>query len=261
MKKRFQTSVSVLLFGLLLASFDSNGQDMDGGSRINPEMSLKIAPDKTEYVQLEPINLRCSFTNETNEPQTTIVPDCLVDGRLFVESDGEERFFNQLSIFTVFGPRFPITFQPSKGVEKEIVLDTRLDEFFPRSGIYTVRLAIVGPEGKFIESNSVELIIEEPKGIDKEAFDFIQKNRIYRKYPTLFAWNSTIKNKAGKILLEEFVTLYEESIYGEPAIFALGTYYRGTKQFQKAKAELEKLKSGKNPRIVKAAKAALKELY
>lgn len=263
--------ISVVLFGLLffspnvLPQTDSTQKDISENSPFNPAMSFNIALDKTEYFQLEPITLRCKFSNKTKEPQTTFIPSFKNESRLEVGFNGESKQFNQISYLMIFltRPPEPVTFQPGKGVEEEITLETSLDEFFPKPGIYTIRLSVKGSEnleGNSLWSNPVEITILEPRGINKEAFDFIQQNKINRIRAVLFHWNNDIKLENGKTLLEEFVSKYSGSVYGEIGIYQLGNYYRQRQECEKAKIELKKLKFSKNPRIVKDAKATLSDV-
>ena len=171
--------------------------------------------------------------------------------------NGGGKRFNSITIFSGFPSGFPVTFQSGNGYKDDITLDTNLDEFFPQPGIYTIRLLLNGSEGKLLRSNLVELTIIEPTGIDKEAFNFIQQNKIYNRHPILFVWNNDVKCKNGKTLLEEFVSKYSASIYGEIAIYQLGNYYFRNHEPEKAEVELKKLKFSKNPRIAKDAKATL----
>lgn len=253
--------ISVVLFGLLFflpSTFSQITQKDDiEGISLNTSMYFNIALNKTEYFQLEPISVRCKFSNETKESQTTLIPSFLSEGGLEVNFNGERKRFNTISPFRILLRRFPVTFQPGENYEEEITLETSLDEFFPQPGTYAIRLLLTGSEGKLLRSNQVKLTILEPKGIDKEAFDFIQKNKANNSYQILFAWNNDIKLENGKTLLEEFVSKYSASIYGEIAIYQLGNYYFGNHELEKAKFELEKLRFSRNPRIAKSAKATL----
>jgi hypothetical protein len=227
---------------------------------INSAMRFEIALDKTEYLQLEPISIKCQFSNETNKPQTTIVPSFLKESQMEVNLNGESKQFNSLSIFTGLLRRTPVTIEAGNAFGEEITLETNLDEFFPVPGTYTIRLVIAGSKGKLLRSNSVKLTIFEPTGINKEAYDFIQRNKVHWRHPVLFYWDNDIKGEDGKTLLEEFVSKYSESIYGEAAIYQLGNYYFRNDEYEKAEVELQKLKFSRNPRIAKDARATLSDV-
>lgn len=253
----------VLLFGGLFTAFAIHAQDVPKngeGFSINTKMSLKIALEKTEFVQLEPIDFRYSFINETSLPQTTIRPAILNDSTLTVDHDGVSKQYGELSIFRILLARQPVTFESGKGVEEEVTLETNLDKFFPRPGRYTIRLAITAPEGKLIESNSVEINVVEPTGIDKRAFEFIQQNKAHQKYPVLFQWKNEEQVEYSKVLLEEFVDKFSSSIYGDYAIYRLGNYYKATGQLDKARTEFEKLTCSKNARIVREARTTFPDV-
>lgn len=257
---------SIVLFGVLYTSPSLTSQTVTSRIAnseiifINPEMHFEISMDKTEYLQLEPISIRCKFTNETDKPQTTIIPSFLKESWIEVDSNGKSKQFDRLSIFTGLLRREPITFDPGSGFGEEITLETSLGEFFPEPGTYNIRLIIAGLEGKLIRSNTVQLTIVEPKGIDKKAFDFIKQNKVHERHPILAIWNDDVKLENGKTLLEEFVSSYGGSIYGEYAIYHLGNYYFAKGEYEKAKIELAKLRNSKNPRINKNAKSRLTDV-
>ena len=137
MKKYYFLIITTLLLGLIFATFNVRAQDLlkEGeeatGFSINPNMSLKIALAKTEFVQLEPISMLVSVINETDSPQTTIRPAILNEGTLTVNSDGELKQYNDLTIFRILLVRQPVTFQPGQGFGEDIIFEKSLDKFFP----------------------------------------------------------------------------------------------------------------------------------
>lgn len=100
----------------------------------------------------------------------------------------------------------------------------------------------------------------EPTGVDKAAFDFIKQNKVHERHPILAIWNDDIKLDNGNTLLEEFVSNYGGSIYGEYAIYQLGNYYYAKREYEKSKVELMKLRNSKNPRIAADAKSRLTDV-
>lgn len=258
--------MTIVLFGgvfcapkVLAQNVSSQNADSETAV-INSAMRFEIALDRPEYLQLEPVGVKCGFSNETDKPITTLIPSFLNESRLEVNSGGESRQFNSLSIFSGLLRRSPVTFAPGTSAEENITLEKGLDEIFPAPGTYTIRLALPGSEGNLIWSNPVKITILEPAGIDKEAFNFIQRNKSHRRYPVLFLWNDDIKNEAGQTLLEEFVSKYSASIYGESAIYQLGNYYFRRNEYEKARTELKKLKFSRNPRIAKQASDTLSDV-
>jgi hypothetical protein len=126
----------------------------------------------------------------------------------------------------------------------------RLSEFFPKPGKYEIQFVF----GKF-ESNKAELIIEEPTGINKEAFSFLNK---YVGNSISYDWVWSEKN--GIALLEEFVAKYGKSVYGDQAISYLGNIYKLRDDVDKAQTEFEKIKTSDNKLIADEAKKALEEI-
>lgn len=266
MKRQIYRIASLMLFAYSLATFSVRGQDVQKygdeaeGFVINPKMSFRIDVEKTEFVQLEPISMHYSFTNETGSPQTTIRPAVLNDSILSVKSGSKIKQYGELSVFRILLARQPTTFEPGKGVEGQILLEANLEKFFPKPGTYTIWLGITGAKGEMIQSNALEIRIAAPTGIDKEAFDFIQKNKVHQQYPVLFRWKNEEEVEYSKVLLEEFVDKFSASVYGEYAIYQLGNYYFRVGQLDKARVELSKLRNSNNQRIARDAGATLSDV-
>lgn len=136
----------------------------------------------------------------------------------------------------------------SYSYESEEVIE-RVEDFFPEPGNYQIRFYLFGAA-----SNSVDITIVEPTGIDKEAFDFLKRY----KNPLTFEWVSQEKN--GLALLKTFVDKYGDSVYGEAAVYQLGLSYFYKAEFEKAKVLFEKLKNSKNKNISKNAEDSLRDI-
>lgn len=250
MKKRSYLITSAVLLCFLFFTQKVLPQSASTGNAGFENMSFEIElMDKTDYVPLEPVRIKCKFLNKTNEAQTIIPPDFKSESGIEVDFNGERKQFYEISLFRVFIARQPMALQVGKEIEQIITLDTKLDEFFPKPGSYSIRLVVRAAEGKTVESNALEINIVEPEGIDKEALNFIRQNKIHNTYPMLFTWKEDVKAKNGKTLLEEFVSKYSESVYGELAIYKLGKLYFIKGENEKARIEFEKLKFSKNPLI------------
>lgn len=249
--------IALLLLGFWILPIGVSGQNAGSEFGINPDMSLNVAVEKTSYIQWEPITLHARFENRTDRPLSSLVPSLISEGAIVVESGMEKRQFNELSIFRSMLARQPVTFSPGQGIDEEFTLERALDEFFPKPGTYSIRIVLNGTDGRKIVSNPVEIIIDGATGIDKEALEFIKRNKIHSRYPMLFTWNTDIKNEDGMTLLEAFVSKYSSSVYGETAIYQLGNYYFRKEEYERAQAELEKLKFSRNPRIAKIASDTL----
>ncbi|MEQ1604628.1 MAG: hypothetical protein ABL999_07140 [Pyrinomonadaceae bacterium] len=249
-----------MMFGFsLLANLGAQSLGDQQPSVVNPNMSVRFAIDKVNYQMMEPIVIRWNFINETDSDQTTLVPDLSAEGRLMVGIGEEEKEFNQLSRLSAGLARRPNRFSPSKGIQDEFLLEMRLDEYFPKAGNYSIRLAIVVENGAMIYSNYVNIKIEEPTGIDKKAYDFILRNKSRNKFPAPFFWDNA-PNKDGLTLLEEFVKDFGSSSYGADATFKLGGYYYAIGKYAKAKNQFEKVRNSPNIRIARSAMERLENL-
>ena len=260
MKNKRLLIIAALCLSAAILSIQVAAQSEDVGHFINPEMSLIINLEKDTYKQWEPVILRSRIENKTDTVLTTLIPDIVSEGSILIESGKEKREFDELSIIRPFLARQPVTLDPGQGLNEEFVLERDLDEFFPKPGVYMIRILLSSTGGKRIVSNPVEIHIESPTGIDKEALEFIKRNKAHSRYPILFTWNNDVRTENGKTLLEEFVSKYSGSVYGDYAIYQLGNYYFVRREFDKAKIELNKVKNSPISRIAKESKQTLSNL-
>ncbi len=140
---------------------------------------------------------------------------------------------------------------PPTGVSTsdEVLNSPFVGVFFPEPGNYQLQFVLHSAGGdKTVKSDIIEVTIEEPEGINKEASDFMRK---HREFFGLSSW--TPNSNESQTLLETFVRKYGQSVYGEIAISTLGTFYLERGDFDKAKAEFEKIKSSGNTIIAKHA--------
>jgi hypothetical protein len=252
--------LAALCLGTVMFPAQLLGQSETAEYFINPEMSLTINLEKDTFIQWEPIVVRSRFENKTEKGLSTLIPSIISEGSIIVESGGEKKEFGELSIFRSLLARQPVTLAPGQGSDEELTLERGLDDFFPKTGLYVIRIVLNGKDGKAIVSNPIEIKIEGATGIDKEALEFIKRNKSHSRYPMLFTWNSAVTNDDGKTLLEEFVSKYRHSVYGDYAVYQLGNYYFGRREFDKAKIELNKLKNSPIPKLAKAAREALSDV-
>lgn len=116
MKNNKLFMISIVGFGLLLFSTNtflktiSTEKENIEGVAINTSMSFNIALDRTKFYQLEPIGIKCRFSNETNQSQTTLIPSFISESRLEVNFEGESKQFNTISIYRILLRREPVTF-------------------------------------------------------------------------------------------------------------------------------------------------------
>ncbi len=221
------------------------------------KMTFEVEVNKDSYVMSEPIFVRFKFSNKTGLPQTTYSPSFLQESKLKVNFNGRTSVFDHLSSINGPGIRFAGTI-PAGGFSTgdEMLSSPLVGTFFPEPGSYKFQFVLHSPGGdKTIESNVLEVTIEKPTGINKEAFDFIKK---HQEFFGLSSW--TYDGKNSEALLERLVNDYGQSVYGEIAISSLGFLYLAKGEIEKAKVEFDKIKSSENPIIAKEANRSLADI-
>ena len=220
------------------------------------KLTFEVDLNKTNYVQLEPIYGKFKLSNQTEGLLYTEIPDFLQDTMLRVNFKGKIKEVGRLASYIGRAEKLPghniPAFQPEGIYEKDLSIEINATEIFPESGNYQIQFFLYGAKG--IASNIIEITIEEPSSINKEAFDYLSK------YENAMSFYWVWKEKDGISLLETFVNKYGESAYGESAISYLGNVYSAKGEIDKAKAEFEKIKSSENAIIAKEANKSLADI-
>jgi hypothetical protein len=249
MKSNRLLIVTLLLFELATLSLEPSGQGENTELSINPEMSFMVSVEKANYFPWESVTVKARLENKTNTSLITLLPDMLMDSTVIVESANEKREFNNLTVYRSQLARQPATLKSGETYEQEFTLECSLDELFPRSGTYAIRLVLNNlDEKRRLISNTVDITIDNVTDIDKEALDFINRNKVHRYYPMLFSWNLEAKTKDGRTLLEGFVSRYSRSVYGDYAILQLSRYYFIAKDAKSTLSDVEKYCPGNLPK-------------
>jgi hypothetical protein len=241
------------------------------------DRTLHVELDKSSYVMLEPMLAKFNLTLPSADRSPRILKSISVK----ITYNGRTRQFQGLTLITTQGEPQPLpagnhdgllnngeldslrkgnsNVQPtnveikSHDFDEEEIID-RVGEFFPNPGKYQIQFLLHYPTGKVIPSNVIEITVEEPSGIDKEAFDFLNK------YENAISFFWVWKEKNGEALLAEFVNKYGGSLYGESAISYLGNVYLAKVDLDKAKAEFEKIKASENSTIARNATNSLTDI-
>lgn len=252
--------IAALCLGASISAVSVRGQDVAAENSFNPAMSLSIVVEKDSYLPWEPITVRTRFENETKGPLPTLVPYVINDASILIEAGSEKREFGELTVLRSLMVRQHVVAGPGQGFDQEFVLERALDELMPKPGIYVLRLVLNSGGGKRIISNPVAIKIDAATGIDAEALEFIAKNKTHSSYPVLFSWKAEAKTETGKTLLEEFVSRFERSAYGDYAILQLGNYYFARREFERAKAELNKVRNSPILKVATDARGRLADV-
>lgn len=248
------------LMGFFLVGLIAVAQDQNlGQNRVVDDfenMSFQVALEKDTYLLFEPLYATFRFSNQTGKPQTTYIPVFLRESTLIINFNGSIKEYYPLNTNIPIPFRFPGVSRPGAVYEEEGILSSMLDLWFPEPGSYQLQFVLRSIDGaKTISSNTIELTIAEPRGLEKEAYEFL---KIHEKYAGLFFWVHVEKDNLP--YLEEFVSKYSQTPYGELAIYHLGAAYKWNGDLDKAQAEFEKLKSSKRKSIADEAEKALNDV-
>lgn len=246
----------ILLTTVNLVSFAQNSMVEKKSSSNFEKMSFEVSLDNDNYMPLEPMFAKFSFANKTSDELITEIPNFLQETKIRVGFDRKIRDINYLGSVIGNGIRFPSTFKPNEIYEKEEMLGPSVGWHFTEKGTYQLQFILRSADGSHtLESNLIEIEIREPQGKDKEAFNFLNKHRDFFGLSSWFPEKKECEN-----LLETFVNKYSQSVYGELAISSLGDTYFSKGEFDKAKAEFEKISSSDNKYIADNAKRSLTEI-
>ncbi len=222
------------------------------------KMSFDAEINKTEYYLLEPLTIRFKFSNPADQWLKTSLPYFISQTRLKISHNGKS--FETANVFGVYAniKKFPRLFRPSESVEEIDVLQPS-SGIFGEPGNYQIQFILMGSGGVKKYSTSVfDIIVKEPTGIDKEAFDFLEKHRSEGANDVFYFDEKDNESRLGS--LTNFVNAYGTSVYGEYAIFSLGKAFEFNGKLEKAKVEFEKIGNSENSLLAVTAKKSLFEI-
>lgn len=220
-------------------------------------MTFEVGLDKNIYVLSQPILVTFKLSNRTDVSQAAYSPSFIQESRLKVNFRGQTSVFEHLSSVSGPGIRFPGTIPAGACLTSDEMFSSPLvASFFPEPGNYQIQFELHSPGGdKTIQSNILDVTIVKPTGANKEALDYMKK---HHEFFGLSSW--TPEGNENQALLETFVNKYGESVYGEIAISNLGAFYLAKGEFDKAKAEFEKISGSQNTVIAKEANDLLADI-
>lgn len=237
-------SLLVLTIVNLLAltqSFEAQEKSKDNFTR-----TLEVRLEKSNYVLFEPLFAKFKYTH----PSTDGIPCILQTAMMKVNFQGTVREFPSLSTSQGCPQALPSRNKMPEYITREEEGSLAgVESFFPQPGNYKIQFFLYGATSELID-----VTIEEPAGIDREALNFLNKY----ENPLSFYWVFTEKD--GITQLQTFVNKFSESAYGEIAAYQLGLTYFNKGEFDKAKIEFEKLRNGKNKFIARNAVNSLRDV-
>jgi hypothetical protein len=186
------------------------------------ELTLELRAKKNRFVRLEPIPVTFSLSNQTDKEirghASLSLNSKYLD--LYIQSNGGEM---QKVEYPTKEPRHSgVSSRKIKSGEKfqtRHLFSLGLDQLFPEAGTY--RLQIVFHDDSFketVKSNTIEINIIEPTGVDFEAFNYLSTQVDASDF-----FEGVTRPSPEKV--SEFVARFGDSSYAPYAIYQLGQFH------------------------------------
>lgn len=230
------TIIGVIYVGLVSELQQNNAQTETS------KLTLEISTAKTDYLQIEPVSLNLNLSNRTAQQISwngllMIGPDINFVSR---NATGDEFRFEGNKYVTGLLGSSAKSMLAGEQTSQEILLDRHLAEvLFPNAGQYTLQAEFLyrpGAESRQqikILSNPVSVNINEPTGINRQAYEYI-------KGP-LEEVNSKSDLRVIVQSEEEFLNRFRNSVYAKYISVSLARTYQTLGQHEKALRELCKI--------------------
>ncbi|KXK04816.1 MAG: hypothetical protein UZ17_ACD001000819 [Acidobacteria bacterium OLB17] len=215
-------------------------------------LTFSVKSNKATYLPYEPLFVTFELTNNT-QAQTSYSgarPLFLIHSSVQVTApDGAVSCVRFLSLSSGGGPNLPgQKFEIKQGERFAETLVPAIDSrYLEKPGKYTLRFSYSG-----LDSNSIEITVAEPMGLDEEAFRFLAN------HGKDIWFGRMLQEKDGPAALKTFVQRFESSSYGDFAVLSLGKYFLNVEMnLSNAQTEFAKLRSSQNTFIADTAKKHL----
>lgn len=247
---------SMLFFQYVSAQKIITSQDLSTYEEGFDKMLFEAEINKTEYSLLEPITVKFKFSNPTDEWVKASQPQFTTQTKVRMSYNGESYEFGSIFGYSAASRHSLRLFKPGELIEESGTLKSN-NGFFAKPGKYQIQFILEsGDKPDRLTSAIFEITVKQPTGIDKEAFDFLRRNKFVEGSSDLFFFKG--RNNEDRLnLLETFVDKYGTSIYGEYAILSLGDMYEFNGQLNKAKTEFMKIKDSENTLLATSAQKSL----
>lgn len=208
-----------------------------------PRLTLETSTSQHKYVQFEPILIDFKLSNQTSVPITwngiPMFGSEDIDILARTANGNDIRWSGKRSI--VDGVVETEIMQPDKNKEvKNLIDEGAAEQLFPQPGRYQIRvefsyldLSNEQKENITIVSNPILIDIDEPKGKDRKAFDYLKND-----YASAEKSND-IKEKMR--VWQYFVNNFPDSVYWKYKTYKLGVIYLITGENEKAEREFLKI--------------------
>ena len=231
---------SVFLLLVALQPLNSAPVQMQQNPGVRPftDLTLEITTP-SQSLPLQPIPIVIKQSNRTNQP--VLGYKSIGFGRtpihLYVKrSDGERVLIGNLSPIRRLITVKNMAIAPGASSEAKEWLTLALNRYFPEPGIYQLQAELENEDRTLsIESNTVNIEIKQPIGVDLQAYNLINNS------PMQEALFSGAEFDRAKDTLEEIKTRFPTSAYARGAFFVLGEAYFSRRQYGQALANLIRL--------------------
>jgi len=226
----FRFTIALFLLNLVLYSQDKNKEDNKTEDEIkfvyvtqksNEELKLdfakvtfKVTLEKNNFIFLEPLVLRCKFSNPTDKELEFDKPILSNDLELQIRrSDGNTFLHKDLFAFYINRSR-PITrLSPGESIEEIITTKAGDDRLFNEAGNFQLKFSISNGEKKW--SNATNVIVDEPQGEDLEVWNQIKGNKDIAFMLQRGSFTIEDENRTAELMaqIEKVVTKFPNSVY------------------------------------------------
>ena len=245
MRKSFIVVFVLLLLVILQLLKSVTVQTQQNPEEVRPftDLTLEIAVP-SQSLPLQPIPIVIKQSNRTNQP--VLGYKSIGFGRtpvyLYVKKNGGERvLINMLSPILSLTRVKNVAIAPGTSSEAKEWLTLALDRYFPEPGTYQLQAELANEDRtQFIQSNTINIEIKQPIGVDFEAYNLI------RNSPMQEALFSGAEFDRAKDTLEAIKTRFPTSAYARGAFFVLGEAYFSRRQYGQALANLIRLENDRD---------------
>lgn len=202
-----------------------------------PKLTLEVSTSQNNYLLLEPIPIKFKLLNQTNVPIIWSGSLSLSENVYLLVKGGNGAEIRSESFFSGGGLIGSSVMQPGMNVEKLVLLNEKRSEMiFARPGRYEVRVEFnyyknsEGQQHEKIFSNAITINIQEPQGINRQAYEYIKRTLEpdeFNVHPSQFV-----------LLQQYFVNNFGNSVYGKYMVVKLAGTYEVLGEHAKAEREL-----------------------
>lgn len=243
---------SCILFFMFLSVLFSTGiilitgqtqQSQPSPSQIRPftDLTLEISLLERRLMPLQPIPLVIKQSNNTNQSvlgYKSIGFFAPLD--LYVQRNGNAQRvkIDQLTLIRGYYAFKNVEIKSGESSEAKEWITLELNKYFPEAGTYELQAVLFNADRtQSIESNTVIIEIQEPSGVNRNAYNLI-KNSSFQNYLFSGAEFNKVKNT-----LETITTRFPDSAYAKNSFFLSGEIYFHRKQYPKALVNLLRLEN------------------